>query len=77
MKHQRNKSRFVAAPNGIESGTRPATLANNETNNLYAGTPISQEEDPELRSFLCEKLPRKQMPNNLLTNILEKIKRLS
>lgn len=76
MKQRNHKSRISADPNGIASGIRPADAANESLANYFAGPPQMKDDDPELRTFLCDKLPRKQMPANLLRQILEAIKKL-
>lgn len=39
----------------------------------FASRTTTQNEDPELRSFLCSKLPRKNAPELLIANILQQV----
>lgn len=73
-KHRNRHTNFALVSNQTAITTNTAnTPAVTEQQNVVASRISTQNDDPELRLFLCSKLPRKNAPEVLIANILQQV----
>lgn len=70
-KHRNRHTNFV--PMGNETATPATANTPTQQQSIIANSTTTQNDDPELSSFLCSKLPRKNASEQLIENILKQV----
>lgn len=73
-KHRNRHTNFVSTGNETATPVTGNTPTATQQQNIIANSTTTQNDDPELSSFLCSKLPRKNASEQLIVNILQQVK---